>query len=85
MSMQLNVRLFPVCIQSPTQHLRQLFVHRQKHAEVLHWLWFVTANSDFFYPRMHGDKDTYRLAFALANKASQYNQIKYGPQLGLTP
>ncbi len=34
---------------------------------------------------MHGDKDTYRLAFALANKASKYNQVKIGPQLGLTP
>ena len=34
---------------------------------------------------MHGDKDTYRLAFALANKTSHYNQLKLGPQLGLTP
>lgn len=58
---------------------------RQTHADVLHWLWFVTANSEFFYPRMHGDKDTYHLAFALANKTSEYHQIKVGPQLGLTP
>jgi hypothetical protein len=63
---------------------RQLLC-RQQHTDVLYWLWYVTANSDFFYPRMHGDKDTYRLAFALANKASQYNQIRSGPQLGLTP
>ena len=34
---------------------------------------------------MHGDKDTYRLAFALAGKASQYNQVRAGPQLGLAP
>ena len=34
---------------------------------------------------MHGDKDTYRLAFMLANKAGQYNQIRAGPQLGLAP
>ena len=34
---------------------------------------------------MHGDKDTYRLAFALADKAPQYNQVRVGPQLGLTP
>ena len=85
MAMQLNVSLSAVCIQSRMQHFRQLSAHREMHAEVLHWLWFVTANSDFFYPRMHGDKDTYRLAFALANKASQYNQIRIGPQLGLTP
>ena len=58
---------------------------RQKHTDVLNWLWFLTANSDFFYPRMHGDKDTYRLAFALAEKTSEYFQVKSGPQLGLTP
>lgn len=58
---------------------------RQKHADVLQWLWFLTANSGFFYPRMHGDKDTYRLAFALAEKTSEYFQVKSGPQLGLTP
>lgn len=34
---------------------------------------------------MHGDKDTYRLAFALAGKADQYNQVRAGPQLGLAP
>lgn len=34
---------------------------------------------------MHGDKDTYRLAFSLAGKASQYNQVRVGPQLGLAP
>ena len=67
--------------QLQTEHL----ICRQQHVDVLYWLWYITANSDFFYPRMHGDKDTYRLAFALANKASQYNQLKLGPQLGLTP
>ena len=34
---------------------------------------------------MHGDKDTYRLAFTLASKTNQYNQIRAGPQLGLAP
>ncbi|KAL0026151.1 hypothetical protein WJX79_005452 [Trebouxia sp. C0005] len=63
----------------------QILLNRQKHADVLHWLWFVTTNSDFFYARMHGDKDTYRLAFALADKAGEYHQIKVGPQLGLMP
>lgn len=34
---------------------------------------------------MHGDKDTFRLAFALADKVSEYNQIRSGPQLALAP
>ena len=61
------------------------YLCRQKHRDVLQWLWFVTANSDFFYPKMHGDKDTYRLAFALAGRLDQYNQVKAGPRLGLAP
>ena len=43
-------------------------VHRQRHVQVLLWMWFVTTNNDWFYQHMLGDKDSYRLAFALAGK-----------------
>ena len=36
-------------------------------------------------PSIYSEKSIYRLAFTLANKSIQYNQIQTAPQLGLVP
>lgn len=35
--------------------------------------------SDRMYRRVHGDKDTFALAFAMAGKAHEYNQMSVPP------
>ncbi len=46
------------------------------HADVLEWLWFLNAHPGVTYKNMYGDKDTFRLAFSLAGKASAFWQAR---------
>ena len=39
---------------------------------MLEWLWFLNSHPRPVKKWMWGDKDTYRLAFALADKADDY-------------
>jgi hypothetical protein len=49
----------------------QLLIDRARHADVLEWAWLLNGpNREVVYKAMHGDKDTWRLAFDLAGKGS---------------
>ena len=41
---------------------------------MLEWLWFLNSHPGVTYRNMYGDKDTFRLAFHLAGKASAFWQ-----------
>ena len=46
------------------------------HADALEWLWFVNSHAEVVYRLMYGDKDTFRLAFALAGKSDYFEQVQ---------
>lgn len=47
---------------------------------MLEWTWFLNAFSKgHLYEFMYGDKDTYGMAFAMANKAHMYQHINTPP------
>lgn len=55
--------------------LRQFDACRVRHADVLEWLWFLNSHRKPVFDWMWGDKDTYRLAFALAGKADSFQLV----------
>lgn len=48
---------------------------RLRHADVLEWLWFLNNHERVVSEWMWGDKDTFRLAFALAGKEDNFWQV----------
>lgn len=47
---------------------------------MLQWLWFLNLHGPgALYEKMHGDKDTYRLAFELAGKGASFAQLPRPP------
>lgn len=47
---------------------------------MLEWTWFLNSFSKgHLYEFMYGDKDTYGLAFTLANKAHMYQHVNMPP------
>ena len=46
------------------------------YAQVLEWLWLLNSHREVMYKKMHGDKDTYKLAFFLAGKLDQFEQVR---------
>jgi len=44
---------------------------------VLEWLWFLNSHRQPVSEWMWGDKDTYRLAFALAGKPDAFQQVSH--------
>lgn len=57
----------------------QLLIDRARHADVLEWLWLLNAHKGLVHQCLVGDKDTYRLAFQLAGKGRDYQQVCWGP------
>lgn len=55
--------------------LRQFVTCRVRHADVLEWLWFLSSHRKPIFDWMWGDKDTYRLAFALAGKVDNFQLV----------
>ncbi|KAL3136081.1 hypothetical protein ABBQ32_007105 [Trebouxia sp. C0010 RCD-2024] len=53
----------------------QLLFDRARHADVLEWLWFLNSHRRPVFDWVWGDKDTYRLAFALAGKLDSFQQV----------
>ena len=53
------------------------FTCRRRHADVVEWIWFINSYGDngVYEQLMNGDKDSFLLAFALANKSSEYYQV----------
>eukprot|EP00798_Chlamydomonas_sp_ICE-L_P031339 gene31339-6489_t len=57
----------------------QLLFDRIKHADVLEHLLWINSYSDVMYRYLHGDKDTFPLAFATAGKASHFRLVPIPP------
>jgi len=57
---------------------------RRRHADVVEWAWFINSYGDdgVYQQLMNGDKDSFLLAFALANKITEYYQV-ISPRAGL--
>lgn len=55
----------------------QFLLNRRRHADVVEWAWFVNSYGDdgVYQQLMNGDKDSFLLAFALANKITEYYQV----------
>eukprot|EP00775_Hariotina_reticulata_P003263 gene3263-3541_t len=53
----------------------QVLFDRLRHVDVLEWLWWLNSHSNITYSLMHGDKDTFRLAFSLAGKVAEHRQV----------
>lgn len=53
----------------------QVMACRLRHADVLEWLWFLNSHQAVVSDWMWGDKDTFRLAFALAGKEEDFWQV----------
>ena len=49
---------------------------------MVEWAWFINSYGDdgVYQQLMNGDKDSFLLAFALANKTSDYYQVCAEPQ-----
>jgi len=57
----------------------QLLIDTCKHADVLQYVHALNQQSAVTYDYMFGDKDTYRLAFAIADKLEAFNQVTNMP------
>eukprot|EP00882_Tetradesmus_deserticola_P019792 GHRQ01021331.1.p1 GENE.GHRQ01021331.1~~GHRQ01021331.1.p1 ORF type:complete len:527 (+),score=195.23 GHRQ01021331.1:138-1583(+) len=53
----------------------QMLVDRLRHAEVLEYLWLLNSHHEWVYKHMHGDKDTFLLAFAMAGRLGDFKQV----------
>ena len=51
----------------------------------MEWILFVNAQHETTYQYIYGDKDSFELAFNLADKGKQYNRVKYGPRASFRP
>eukprot|EP00878_Enallax_costatus_P044577 GHUV01053248.1.p1 GENE.GHUV01053248.1~~GHUV01053248.1.p1 ORF type:complete len:225 (+),score=48.90 GHUV01053248.1:200-874(+) len=54
----------------------QILFDRLKHADVLEYIWLLNSHHEWVYKHMHGDKDTYLLAFSMAGKLKQFKQVQ---------
>jgi len=57
----------------------QLLIDTCKHADVLQFVHVLNQQSAVTYDYMFGDKDTFRLAFAIADKLEAFNQVTNMP------
>jgi hypothetical protein len=64
----------------PVLRLPQVLFDRLRHYDVLEWLFWLNSHSNTTYQHMHGDKDTYRLAFGLAGKLQEHRQVALKPR-----
>uniref|UniRef100_A0A383VCU0 Uncharacterized protein n=1 Tax=Tetradesmus obliquus TaxID=3088 RepID=A0A383VCU0_TETOB len=53
----------------------QILFDRMRHAEVLEYLWLLNSHHEWVYKHMHGDKDTFLLAFAMAGRLRDFKQV----------
>ena len=54
----------------------QLLIDLARHGDVAEWALWINSFSDTIYRTLWGDKDTYALAFAVAGKAHEFNQLQ---------
>jgi hypothetical protein len=43
---------------------------------VLEYLWLLNSHHEWVYKHMHGDKDTFLLAFAMAGRLGDFKQVR---------
>ncbi|KAG2484565.1 hypothetical protein HYH03_016611 [Edaphochlamys debaryana] len=53
----------------------QVLFDRRRLPLVLEWLWYLNSHSAFVYKKMHGDKDSFKLAFYLAGMLQNFTQV----------
>jgi hypothetical protein len=44
--------------------------------QVLEYLWLLNSHHEWVYKHMHGDKDTFLLAFAMAGRLGDFKQVR---------
>ena len=71
------------CQQNERRQPNQYGKCRARHADVLEWLWFLNSHRKPISDWMWGDKDTYRLAFALAGKADSFQLVWFSSLIRL--
>lgn len=54
----------------------QLLLDLMRHADVAEWALWINSFGDSIYKAVWGDKDTFQLAFAVAGKAHEFNQLQ---------
>ncbi len=57
---------------------------RQRHWDVMEWLFFLNSHAELLYQHMLGDKDTFEIAFMLAGKHSQFHRVPISPGVPLS-
>merc|ERR1711871_1816027 len=62
----------------------QFLLNTCQHQDVLEYMQALNENADVTYDQMFGDKDSYRLAFALAGKLDKFYQVAAMPAAGWT-
>jgi hypothetical protein len=55
-----------------------VLLDRGRHWDVLHWLWLLNSHPDPLKQYLHGDKDSFLIAFYMAGKAQEYQQVREG-------
>jgi len=45
--------------------------------QVLEYLWLLNSHHEWVYKHMHGDKDTFLLAFSMAGKLDMFTQVRW--------
>jgi hypothetical protein len=60
--------------------LLQVLFDRGRHWDVLHWAWLLSSHPDPLEQYLHGDKDAFLVAFFLAGKVQEYQQVVPGGQ-----
>ena len=58
---------------------------RHRHWDVIEWVVFVNLHHNITWKHMYGDKDSYELAFALADKLKDFSKIPSWSRTALTP
>lgn len=53
----------------------QVMVDRSRHRDMLDWLWFLNSQKGCVYRNMLGDKDTFWVAFHLAGRVEDFQQV----------
>lgn len=56
----------------------QLLLDLVRHGDVAEWALWINSFGDSVYRGLWGDKDTYALAFGVAGKAQEFNQVQVG-------
>lgn len=61
----------------------QLYIDKVRHWDVLEYVLFLNTHDEFVYKHVLGDKDTFRVAFSLAEKREDYWQSPFPPSFPL--